>query len=106
MATRKYDVVAVIGSYKDAQGNEKNRYLNCGVVLSTDKGFRLKLERTREALQPFAKDEFCVELGGNVQGGDSPVFERQRAMLKLSDFRRAQNVWRELDQTGGESADK
>lgn len=44
MATKKYDVVAVTGQYTDKNGDQKNRYMNCGVVLSTDKGFRLKLE--------------------------------------------------------------
>ncbi|MCG8434398.1 MAG: hypothetical protein MJA83_10240 [Gammaproteobacteria bacterium] len=44
MTEKVYDVVAVTGKYTDKEGNEKNRYLNCGVVLQTEKGFRLKLE--------------------------------------------------------------
>lgn len=44
MATKVYDVVAITGEYTDGNGETKPRYLNCGVVLQTDKGFKLKLE--------------------------------------------------------------
>jgi len=44
MSKKKYDVVAVTGKYTDREGNEKNRYMNCGVVIQTEKGFSLKLE--------------------------------------------------------------
>ena len=44
MSKKKYDVVAVTGQYTDRDGNEKNRYVNCGAVIKTDKGFSLKLE--------------------------------------------------------------
>lgn len=44
MSKVKYEVVAVTGKYTDRDGNEKNRYLKCGVVIQTDKGFSLKLE--------------------------------------------------------------
>jgi len=44
MSKKKYDVVAVTGKYTDRDGNEKNRYMNCGVVIQTEKGFSLKLE--------------------------------------------------------------
>ena len=44
MATKKYDVVAVTGTYKDRDGNEKKRYLNVGVVFESDKGLSMKLE--------------------------------------------------------------
>lgn len=44
MSKVKYEVVAVTGKYTDREGNEKNRYLKCGVVIQTDKGFSLKLE--------------------------------------------------------------
>lgn len=43
--SKKYDVVAVTGKYTDAQGQEKSRYLNIGVILTTKTGgFALKLE--------------------------------------------------------------
>ena len=41
---KKYDVVAVTGTYTNAQGEEKKRYLNCGAVFETEKGLSLKLE--------------------------------------------------------------
>ena len=41
---KKYDVVAVVGSYKDSDGNDKNRYQNCGAVFEKDGKFSLKLE--------------------------------------------------------------
>ena len=43
-AKLKYEVIAVTGKYKDKEGNEKSKWLKCGVVLQTDKGFSLKLE--------------------------------------------------------------
>ncbi len=44
MARKRYDVVAVTGTYTDRQGNERRRYLNCGAVFETEKGLSLKLE--------------------------------------------------------------
>lgn len=40
---KKYDVVAVTGSYQK-EGQEKLKYKNIGVVIETEKGLRLKLE--------------------------------------------------------------
>jgi hypothetical protein len=40
---KKYDVVASLGKYTDAQGNEKTRYLNCGLVVETENGLSMKL---------------------------------------------------------------
>lgn len=39
MSKKKYDVVAIVGKRKD----DKPNYVNCGVVIQTDKGFSLKL---------------------------------------------------------------
>ena len=44
MATVEYDVMAATGSYKDRDGNEKKRWLKCGVILRTEKGLSLKME--------------------------------------------------------------
>lgn len=41
---KKYDVVAGIGEYQDRNGNTKVRWLNCGSIFQTDKGFSLKLD--------------------------------------------------------------
>ena len=48
---KKYDVVAGIGEYQDRNGNTKVRWLNCGSIFQTDKGFSLKLD--------------CVPVGGD-----------------------------------------
>jgi len=39
MSKRRYDVVAIVGRRKD----DKPNYVNCGVVIQTDKGFSMKL---------------------------------------------------------------
>lgn len=44
MATKRYDVVAVTGTYTDRNGVERKRYLNCGAVFETERGLSLKLE--------------------------------------------------------------
>ena len=45
MAKVKYDVVAVTGTYQDPNtGQEKKKYVTCGRVIETDKGFSLKLD--------------------------------------------------------------
>lgn len=42
---KKFDVVAVVGKYKDRDGNDKSRYQNIGAVFENDKGqLSLKLE--------------------------------------------------------------
>tara|TARA_R110000744_G_scaffold187580_1_gene307023 strand:- start:907 stop:1185 length:279 start_codon:yes stop_codon:yes gene_type:complete len=32
------DIVAVTGTYKDSEGNDKNRYSNCGSLLKAEDG--------------------------------------------------------------------
>lgn len=44
MAKLKYEVIAKTGTYTNKDGEEKARYMKCGVVLLTEKGFSLKLE--------------------------------------------------------------
>ena len=44
MARVKWEVVAVTGKYKAADGQEKSRFTKIGVVMETDKGLRLKME--------------------------------------------------------------
>jgi len=39
-----FKVSAVSGKYKDAEGNDKNRYVDMGVVMETKNGPMLKLE--------------------------------------------------------------
>lgn len=44
MATHKFDLVATSGTYTDKQGNEKKRYVKCGVVMENEKGMLIKIE--------------------------------------------------------------
>ena len=39
MAKKKYDIVISAGSYTNAQGEEKKRWVNVGVVMQGDDGF-------------------------------------------------------------------
>jgi len=43
----------------------------------------------RVALEPFAHDDLCEQLGGNAEDNASPVYARNRAMLTLGNFRQA-----------------
>lgn len=42
--SKKYDVTAVTGKYKDQTGADKNRYLTIGAIIETKNGPMLKLE--------------------------------------------------------------
>ena len=46
MAHKLYDVVVKTGSYTNANGEEKNRYENIGVVMQGDNGPYMMLKRT------------------------------------------------------------
>ena len=41
------------------------------------------------ATKPFAHADLCKQLPGNSQGDDSPIYCRDKAVLKLGDFRKA-----------------
>lgn len=43
MARKIYDVVAVIGTYTNRNGEEKKRYMTVGAVFESDKGMSMKL---------------------------------------------------------------
>lgn len=42
-----------------------------------------------EALKPFAHEDLCKTLSGNIQGDESIIYQRDTAILKLGDFRKA-----------------
>ena len=44
MATKLGNLIANGGSYHTADGQEKTRWIRCGVCLETDKGLRIKIE--------------------------------------------------------------
>lgn len=43
---KKYDLVAVVGKYTNAQGEEKKNYRNVGAIIQTQHGFSMKLDAT------------------------------------------------------------
>jgi hypothetical protein len=52
-------------------------------------------DRMRKALEPFLKPQFSEVLGGNVEGDDSPIYERNGAKLTIFDFRRLREIFDE-----------
>ena len=44
MATIIGDIMAPTGKYAGQDGQEKTRWLKCGILLQTDNGFRIKME--------------------------------------------------------------
>jgi len=60
---------------------------------------RARQENTvlRKALHPFVHPDLCCELGGNVQGNDSPIYARNKAILTLGDFRAARSALKETN---------
>ena len=44
MATKLGNLIANGGTYHTADGQEKVRWIRCGVALETDKGLRIKVE--------------------------------------------------------------
>lgn len=51
----------------------------------------LKVEMI-EVLKPFSHRDLSKVCTGNVQGDNSPVFQRDKAMLRLGDFQRVRNL--------------
>jgi hypothetical protein len=68
-----YKVSAVSGKYKDSEGNEKNRYVDMGVVMDTKNGPMLKLEAV-----PVGWDGWAY-LNEPKQDGDRPPRPERRS---------------------------
>jgi hypothetical protein len=51
----KYEVIAKTGTYTNKNGEEKNRWQKCGVVMETSKGLTLKME-----MMPFGSDGWFI----------------------------------------------
>ena len=73
---------------------------SCGLAQGTldERDARItELEAERDALRaalaPFAHDDLCKELGGNVEGDASIIFMRNRAQITLGDCRRARALF-------------
>lgn len=84
------------GSWRDTDGKPCCVY-QAGATLfePTDEIIVLKAEivklqaknsRLREALAPFAHPDLFRVTAGNVEGGESIVFQRNNAILKLKHF--------------------
>jgi len=52
--SKKYDAVIAVGSYTDAQGQTKKRYLNIGAVMESEHGPYLLLDAHILSMQIFA----------------------------------------------------
>lgn len=61
---------------------------------------RASRDRLREALIPFTNADLREILTGNAIGEDSPVFQRNKAMLRIKDFSKAYEALAE-DEKGG-----
>jgi hypothetical protein len=51
MARPTHKILATIGTYKDAQGNEKKRYVQCGVAFTDEQG-RVSLKMDAMPVSP------------------------------------------------------
>lgn len=56
----------------------------------TNKDIRIK--ELEKALRPFAHPDFCRIHPSNSEGVESPVFQRNDAILKVKDFCRAREA--------------
>ena len=48
-----------------------------------------KIDQLVEALKPFTHPDLSQILEGNCEGDDSIVFQRNKAILRIGDFRKA-----------------
>ena len=56
------------------------------------------LEDVAKAAVPFSHDDLCEYLGGNADGEDSIVFQRNFAYLRIRDFRRTRAALAKLQE--------
>ena len=47
-----------------------------------------ELEEAKDILEPFSHEDLCEQLGGNAEGDLSIIFQRNKAVLRLGDFKR------------------
>lgn len=74
--SKKYDVVAVTGTYTDQQGQQKNRFENVGaVIVNKSGGFTLLLKKTFNpaGLADPARETIALNLYEPQQQGRQPV---------------------------------
>lgn len=80
-----YKVSATSGKYTDKDGNEKNRYVDMGVVMETKNGPMLKLEAIPVGWDGWAYlNEPKAREDGDQQRQDRP--QRNRQQSSAADF--------------------
>jgi len=53
---------------------------------------REKITDLEKALEPFAHEDLSILLGGNVEGDNSPVYQRNKAKLFIRNFKLAKEL--------------
>ena len=65
----------------------------CGATMGIEiERLRQKAADLEKALEPFSHPDLCAERGGNVQGPESPVYGRDKAVLLLGHFQKAREM--------------
>lgn len=75
---------------------------DCGLLPSDITNMLLLYART--ALYPFVHEDLSEVLGGNVQGDESAVFQRNNAILRIKHFRLAAKCFADLNVDDSDSA--
>lgn len=89
MATKKYDIAVVTGSYNDSQGNKKNRYQNIGAVIQGDNGPYILLERwfnPAGIANPDGRSNVLLSLFEPRDGQDQPKQSAPQRSAPSADF--------------------
>lgn len=61
--SKKYDIVATVGEYTDANGETKRRYKNVGVVMSGENGPFMLMDKTFNPAGLATPDKDSIILG-------------------------------------------
>lgn len=69
----------------------------CGCTLLPSDITRMFLDYARTALHPFTHEDLSEILGGNVEKGESIVFQRNKATLRIKHFRLAAKCFADLE---------
>lgn len=74
---KTHDVVATVGSYKDAQGAEKKRYVNCGSAF-TDENGRVSIKLDTVPVSPEWSGWLSLYEPKEKEGGHPQARQSQR----------------------------
>lgn len=73
--------------YCDSVEYERGMCAGCLVV-----HLKAEIAQLRQALRPFAHPDLSMVTSGNVEGDSSPVFQRNKAVLRIGDFKKAMTL--------------